>query len=58
MSELITENKDDLYNIIAHIQDNKTNININKGLAQFRINSNDWVKIDWQAQLQTLLDKS
>ena len=51
MSELITENKDDLYNIIAHIQDNKTNININKGLAQFRINSNDWVKIDWQAQL-------
>ena len=27
MSELITGNKDDLYNIISHIQDNKTSIN-------------------------------
>ena len=27
MGELITGNKDDLYNIIAHIQDNKTSIN-------------------------------
>ncbi|MDY5821495.1 MAG: hypothetical protein SPJ83_01665 [Helicobacter sp.] len=58
MSELITGNKDDLYNIIAHIQDNKTSINTSKDLAQLGINSNDWVKMDWQTQLQTLLDKS
>ena len=58
MSELITGNKDDLYNIIAHIQDNKTSINTSKDLAQLGINQNDWVKMDWQTQLQTLLDKS
>ena len=58
MSELITGNKDDLYNIIAHIQDNKTSINTSRDLAQLGINQNDWVKMDWQTQLQTLLDKS
>lgn len=58
MSESITGNKDDLYNIIAHIQDNKTSINTSKDLAQLRINQNEWVKMDWQTQLQTLLDKS
>ncbi|WP_104746646.1 hypothetical protein [Helicobacter bilis] len=58
MSELITGNKDDLYNIIAHIQDNKTSINTSKDLAQLGINQDDWVKMDWQTQLQTLLDKS
>ena len=58
MSELITGNKDDLYNIIAHIQDNKTSINTSKDLAQLGINQNEWVKMDWQTQLQTLLDKS
>ena len=58
MSELITGNKDDLYNIIAHIQDNKASINTSKDLAQLGINQNDWVKMDWQTQLQTLLDKS
>lgn len=58
MSELITGNKDDLYNIIAHIQDNKTSINTSRDLAQLGINQDDWVKMDWQTQLQTLLDKS
>ncbi|TLE06404.1 hypothetical protein [Helicobacter bilis] len=58
MSESITGNKDDLYNIIAHIQDNKTSINTSTDLAQLGINQNDWVKMDWQTQLQTLLDKS
>lgn len=58
ISELITGNKDDLYNIIAHIQDNKTSINTSRDLAQLGINQNDWVKMDWQTQLQTLLDKS
>lgn len=58
MSELITGNKDVLYNIIAHIQDNKTSINTATDLAQLGISSNDWVKMDWKEQLQTLLDKS
>ena len=46
MSELIIGNKDDLYNIIAHIQDNKTSINTSKDLAQLGINQNEWVKMD------------
>lgn len=58
MGELITGNKDDLYNIIAHIQDNKTSINTSTDLANLGINQNDWVNMDWQTQLQTLLDKS
>ena len=58
MSESVTGNKDDLYNIIAHIQDNKTSINTSTDLAKLGINQNDWVKMDWQTQLQTLLDKS
>ena len=37
MSELITGNKDDLYNIIAHIQDNKTSINTSLYLLHYHI---------------------